>query len=181
MVCTHVRVCWGHEHSESSSRSFVCLHILGESLSTCRITWALTRGRRMDHSLGYDGFRDFTRLPCSAHSISRWAPRVDWCPHQENPQRWQQRKEEVCAAFLRNTAWPQPLGLPKGASRSQSFPPCPLEPRAEVPGTWYGGRDGEGGAALKPCSCHGNGESHPGRPIHRAHPGPPPPHCHCTQ
>lgn len=123
----------------------------------------------MDHSLGYDGFRDFTWLICSAHSISKWAPRVDWHPHRENPWRWQQGKEEVCAAFLRNTAWPQPLGPPKGASMSQNFPLCPLEPRTAVPGAWCRGNGGGGGSCLKASSCHGDGE-----PIRRAHPQGPP-------
>lgn len=65
-------------------------------------------------------------------------------------------------------------GTPKGASMPQNFPPCPLEPRAAVTGAWCGGMEEEGGAALKPCHCHGDGESHPGPPIRRAHPGPPP-------
>lgn len=71
-------------------------------------------------------------------------------------------------------------GTPQRGFQVPEFPTMPSGAKGRSARHLVWGEGGGGGAALKPCSCHGDGESHPGRPIHRAHPGPPPPHCHCT-
>ena len=54
-----------------------CLQVLEGSLCSCRITCMLSQGRGKHRGLGYNGFRDFTCLTCSIHSIPRWALRVE--------------------------------------------------------------------------------------------------------